>query len=199
MANSKADGSVNFDTKIDTSGFEKGLKQIDKSSEKAAKNVERDTEKSSKNAEKKAGNAADDISKSFAKSAEKMQSSMQEAGDRSEKIFKDTENAAKSAMDGIDGKTSGFADSIPATVSRASRSFISAANPMECRDDGFPYVSVMISTTARTASSQTFVVALLSRYTVFNRTRILYPLQISENSVNIEVWKAKFSVGFHCV
>lgn len=35
MANSKADGSVNFDTKIDTSGFEKGLKQIDKSSEKA--------------------------------------------------------------------------------------------------------------------------------------------------------------------
>ena len=55
MANSKADGSVNFDTKIDTSGFEKGLKQIDKSSEKAAKNVEKDTEKSSKNSEKKAG------------------------------------------------------------------------------------------------------------------------------------------------
>lgn len=48
MANSKADGSVNFDTKIDTSGFEKGLKQIDKSSEKALKNVEKDTEKSSK-------------------------------------------------------------------------------------------------------------------------------------------------------
>ena len=82
MANSKADGSVNFDTKIDTSGFEKGLKQIDKSSEKAAKNVEKDTEKSSKNAEKKAGNAADGISKSFAKSSGKMQSSMQEAGDK---------------------------------------------------------------------------------------------------------------------
>lgn len=53
MANSKADGSVNFDTKIDTSGFEKGLKQIDKSSEKAAKNVEKDTEKSSKTQRKR--------------------------------------------------------------------------------------------------------------------------------------------------
>lgn len=122
MANSKADGSVNFDTKIDTSGFEKGLKQIDKSSEKASKNVEKDTEKSSKNAEKKAGNAADGISKSFAKSSGKMQSSMQEAGDKSEKIFKDTETAAKSAMDGIDGKTSGLADSIKSGMSHVGES-----------------------------------------------------------------------------
>lgn len=137
MANSKADGSVNFDTKIDTSGFEKGLKQIDKSSEKAAKNVERDTEKSSKNAEKKAGNAADDISKSFAKSAEKMQSSMQEAGDRSEKIFKDTENAAKSAMDGIDGKTSGFADSIKSGMSGVGDSVSDTISGMADFNDKF--------------------------------------------------------------
>lgn len=137
MANSKADGSVNFDTKIDTSGFEKGLKQIDKSSEKAAKNVERDTEKSSKNAEKKAGNAADDISKSFAKSAEKMQSSMQEAGDRSEKIFKDTENAAKSAMDGIDGKTSGFADSIKSGMSSVGDSVSDTISGMADFNDKF--------------------------------------------------------------
>ena len=122
MANSKADGSVNFDTKIDTSGFEKGLKQIDKSSEKAAKSVEKDTEKSSKNAEKKAESAADGISKSFAKSSGKMQSSMQEAGDKSEKIFKDTETAAKSAMDGIDGKTSGLADSIKSGMSHVGES-----------------------------------------------------------------------------
>ncbi|WP_370785558.1 phage tail tape measure protein [Ruminococcus callidus] len=122
MANSKADGSVNFDTKIDTSGFEKGLKQIDKSSEKASKNVEKDTEKSSKNAEKKAGDAADGISKSFAKSSGKMQSSMQEAGEKSEKIFKDTETAAKSAMDGIDGKTSGLADSIKSGMSHVGES-----------------------------------------------------------------------------
>lgn len=137
MANSKADGSVNFDTKIDTSGFEKGLKQIDKSSEKAAKNVERDTEKSSKNAEKKAGNAADDISKSFAKSAEKMQSSMQEAGDKSEKIFKDTENAAKSAMDGIDGKTSGLADSIKSGMSSVGDSVSDTISGMADFNDKF--------------------------------------------------------------
>ena len=137
MANSKADGSVNFDTKIDTSGFEKGLKQIDKSSEKAAKNVEKDTEKSSKNAEKKAGNAADDISKSFAKSSEKMQSSMQEAGDRSEKIFKDTENAAKSAMDGIDGKTSGLADSIKSGMSSVGDSVSDTISGMADFNDKF--------------------------------------------------------------
>lgn len=137
MANSKADGSVNFDTKIDTSGFEKGLKQIDKSSEKAAKNVEKDTEKSSKNSEKKAGNAADDISKSFAKSSEKMQSSMQEAGDRSEKIFKDTENAAKSAMDGIDGKTSGLADSIKSGMSSVGDSVSDTISGMADFNDKF--------------------------------------------------------------
>lgn len=137
MANSKADGSVNFDTKIDTSGFEKGLKQIDKSSEKASKNVEKDTEKSSKNAEKKAGDAADGISKSFAKSSGKMQSSMQEAGDRSEKIFKDTENAAKSAMDGIDGKTSGFADSIKSGMSSVGDSVSDTISGMADFNDKF--------------------------------------------------------------
>jgi len=137
VANSKADGSVNFDTKIDTSGFEKGLKQIDKSSEKAAKNVEKDTEKSSKNAEKKAGNAADGISKSFAKSSGKMQSSMQEAGDKSEKIFKDTETAAKSAMDGIDGKTSGLADSIKSGMSHVGESVSDTISGMGDFNDKF--------------------------------------------------------------
>lgn len=137
MANSKADGSVNFDTKIDTSGFEKGLKQIDKSSEKASKNVENDTEKSSKNAEKKAGDAADGISKSFAKSSGKMQSSMQEAGDKSEKIFKDTETAAKSAMDGIDGKTSGLADSIKSGMSHVGESVSDTISGMGDFNDKF--------------------------------------------------------------
>lgn len=137
MANSKADGSVNFDTKIDTSGFEKGLKQIDKSSEKASKNVEKGTEKSSKNAEKKAGDAADGISKSFAKSSGKMQSSMQEAGDKSEKIFKDTETAAKSAMDGIDGKTSGLADSIKSGMSHVGESVSDTISGMDDFNDKF--------------------------------------------------------------
>ena len=137
MANSKVDGSVNFDTKIDTSGFEKGLKQIDKSSEKASKNVEKDTEKSSKNAEKKAGDAADGISKSFAKSSGKMQSSMQEAGDKSEKIFKDTETAAKSAMDGIDGKTSGLADSIKSGMSHVGESVSDTISGMGDFNDKF--------------------------------------------------------------
>lgn len=137
MANSKADGSVNFDTKIDTSGFEKGLKQIDKSSEKASKNVENDTEKSSKNAEKKAGDAADGISKSFAKSSGKMQSSMQEAGEKSEKIFKDTETAAKSAMDGIDGKTSGLADSIKSGMSHVGESVSDTISGMSDFNDKF--------------------------------------------------------------
>ena len=137
MANSKADGSVNFDTKIDTSGFEKGLKQIDKSSEKASKNVEKDTEKSSKNAEKKAGDAADGISKSFAKSSGKMQSSMQEAGNKSEKIFKDTETAAKSAMDGIDGKTSGLADSIKSGMSHVGESVSDTISGMGDFNDKF--------------------------------------------------------------
>ena len=137
MANSKADGSVNFDTKIDTSGFEKGLKQIDKSSEKASKNVEKDTEKFSKNAEKKAGDAADGISKSFAKSSGKMQSSMQEAGDKSEKIFKDTETAAKSAMDGIDGKTSGLADSIKSGMSHVGESVSDTISGMGDFNDKF--------------------------------------------------------------
>lgn len=137
MANSKADGSVNFDTKIDTSGFEKGLKQIDKSSEKASKNVEKDTEKSSKNAEKKAGDAADGISKSFAKSSGKMRSSMQEAGEKSEKIFKDTETAAKSAMDGIDGKTSGLADSIKSGMSHVGESVSDTISGMGDFNDKF--------------------------------------------------------------
>lgn len=137
MANSKADGSVNFDTKIDTSGFEKGLKQIDKSSEKASKNVEKDTERSSKNAEKKAGDAADGISKSFAKSSGKMQSSMQEAGEKSEKIFKDTETAAKSAMDGIDGKTSGLADSIKSGMSHVGESVSDTISGMSDFNDKF--------------------------------------------------------------
>jgi phage-related minor tail protein len=137
VANSKADGSVNFDTKIDTSGFEKGLKQINKSSEKAAKNVEKDTEKSSKNAEKKAGDAADGISKSFAKSSGKMQSSMQEAGEKSEKIFKDTETAAKSAMDGIDGKTSGLADSIKSGMSHVGESVSDTISGMGDFNDKF--------------------------------------------------------------
>lgn len=137
MANSKADGSVNFDTKIDTSGFEKGLKQIDKSSEKASKNVEKDTERSSKNAEKKAGDAADGISKSFAKSSGKIQSSMQEAGNKSEKVFKDTETAAKSAMDGIDGKTSGLADSIKSGMSHVGESVSDTISGMGDFNDKF--------------------------------------------------------------
>lgn len=66
-----------------------------------------------------------------------MQSSMQEAGDRSEKIFKDTENAAKSAMDGIDGKTSGLADSIKSGMSSVGDSVSDTISGMADFNDKF--------------------------------------------------------------
>ncbi len=118
MAKSGSDGSVNFDTKIDTSGFEKGLKKLDKSSEKATKGIATDAEKATGKIEKKSGDAANSTAKDFSKASEKIKSSMQSAVDTSEKIFHDTESAAKSAMDGIDSKSGSMADSIKSGMSK---------------------------------------------------------------------------------
>ena len=118
MAKSGSDGSVNFDTKIDPSGFEKGLKKLDKSSEKATKDIATDAEKATGKIEKKSGDAVNSTAKDFSKASEKIKSSMQSAGDTSEKVFHDAESAAKSAMDGIDSKSGNMADSIKSGMSK---------------------------------------------------------------------------------
>lgn len=135
MANSTSkDGSVNFDTKIDTSGFEKGLKTVEKEYEKTADSVEKDSKKSSEKIEKssddtsksvrsqvaaiaaeykKSGmNSSDAMKKAWAdiksnskSSSESVKKHISGVGETSEQIFKDSEDAAKSAFDGTEIKS----------------------------------------------------------------------------------------------
>ena len=64
---------------------------------------------------------------------------VQYAGGRRQvgKDFKDTENAAKSAMDGIDGKTSGLADSIKSGMSSVGDSVSDTISGMADFNDKF--------------------------------------------------------------
>lgn len=129
-----ADGSVNFDTKIDTSGFQKGLKTVEKAYEKTADSVEKDSKKSSEKIEKtsedtsksvrsqvaalaaeykKSGmNSSDAMKKAWTdikinskSSSEAVKKHISGVGETSEQIFKDSEDAAKSALDGTEIKS----------------------------------------------------------------------------------------------
>ena len=132
--NSGKDGSVNFDTKIDTSGFKKGLKDVEKAYDKTSDAVEKNSEKSSdeviRRADdtsksvrsqvaalaseyKKAGMSSSDAMKKAWKeikgdakeSSESVKKHIASIGDTSDQIFTESENSAKSAFDGTEAKS----------------------------------------------------------------------------------------------
>ena len=70
MAKGKSDGSVNFSTKIDTTGFKKGLKEIQNMNDQGVEKVKESGKKSSEDAEKNVDNATKKIKKKSQETAD---------------------------------------------------------------------------------------------------------------------------------
>lgn len=116
MAKGKSDGSVNFSTKIDTTGFKKGLKEIQKLNDQGVEKVKESGKKSSEDAEKnvdsatkkikkKSQEAADTVKKSAKESAEKTKNEAAAASDNVKKEAAKAESAVKKSNEEIEYKS----------------------------------------------------------------------------------------------
>lgn len=94
MAKGKSDGSVNFSTKIDTTGFKKGLKEIQKMNDQGVEKVKESGKKSSEDAEKNVDSAAKKIKKKSQETADTVKKSAKESAEK-------TKNEAAAASDGV--------------------------------------------------------------------------------------------------
>lgn len=116
MAKGKSDGSVNFSTKIDTTGFKKGLKEIQKLNDQGVEKVKESGKKSSEDAEKNVDSAtkkikkksqetADTVKKSAKESAEKTKNEAATASDDVKKEAAKAESAVKKSNEEIEYKS----------------------------------------------------------------------------------------------
>lgn len=94
MAKGKSDGSVNFSTKIDTTGFKKGLKEIQKMNDQGVEKVKESGKKSTEDAEKNVDNAVKKIKKKSQEAAGTVKKSAKESAEKAK-------NEATSASDGV--------------------------------------------------------------------------------------------------
>lgn len=105
-----ADGTLRFDTEIDESGFQKGLKRIEQAAKGATQQTASDAQDAAKQAEQATQQAADKAAKDAEKAAKKAKKAAEEVQDAVEdaaEAIKDTaedagQNTAESVQDAVD-------------------------------------------------------------------------------------------------
>lgn len=105
-----ADGSVNFDTKIDTSGFQKGMKEIEKGHEKATDSVEKDAKKSSEKIEKTSDDTSRSVRSQVAAIAAEYRKSGMSSSDAMKKAWDDIKSDSKSSAESVKSHISGIGE-----------------------------------------------------------------------------------------
>lgn len=116
------DGSVNFDTKIDTAGFEKGLDRAAKEHEKTAQEIEKNAQKSADSIDRSSETATQSVRAQVAKLAADYKKAGMDSSDAMKKAWSEIKSDTSASAWEVEKKVS----SIPEAAEKSSENLKSA-------------------------------------------------------------------------
>lgn len=97
-----ADGTLRFDTEIDESGFQKGLKRIEQAAKGATQQTASDAQDAAKQAEQAVSQATEEAGKDAEKAAKQVENALEDVQDAAEDAADAVTDAAASVQDAVD-------------------------------------------------------------------------------------------------
>ncbi len=131
-----ADGTLRFDTEIDESGFQKGLKRIEQAAKGATQQTASDAQDAAKQAEQATQQAADKTAKDAEKAAKKAKKAAEEVQDAVEDAAEAITDAAEDAGQNTAESVQDAVDNIVESVEEASEDAADAAAEAAKRAQG---------------------------------------------------------------
>lgn len=117
-----ADGTLRFDTEIDESGFQKGLKRIEQAAKGATQQTASDAQDAAKQAEQAVSQAADEAGKDAEKAAKQVVNTLEEIQDAAEDAADAITDAAEDAGQDAAESVQDAVDNIVKSVEEAGES-----------------------------------------------------------------------------
>lgn len=117
-----ADGTLRFDTEIDESGFQKGLKRIEQAAKGATQQTASDAQDAAKQAEQAVSQAADEAGKDAEKAAKQVVNTLEEIQDAAEDAANAITDAAEDAGQDAAESVQDAVDNIVESVEEAGES-----------------------------------------------------------------------------
>ena len=117
-----ADGTLRFDTEIDESGFQKGLKRIEQAAKGATQQTASDAQDAAKQAEQAVSQAADEAGKDAEKAAKQVVNTLEEIQDAAEDAADAITDAAEDAGQDAAESVQDAVDNIVQSVEEAGES-----------------------------------------------------------------------------
>lgn len=117
-----ADGTLRFDTEIDESGFQKGLKRIEQAAKGATQQTASDAQDAAKQAEQAVSQAADEAGKDAEKAAKQVVNTLEEIQDAAEDAADAITDAAEDAGQDAAESVQDAVDNIVESVEEAGES-----------------------------------------------------------------------------
>lgn len=111
-----ADGTLRFDTKIDESGFQKGLKRIEQAAKGATQQTASDAQDAAKQAEQAVSQAAEEAGKDAEKAAKQVENALEDvqdaAEDAADAVTDAAENAGQDAAESVQDAVDNIVESV---------------------------------------------------------------------------------------
>lgn len=117
-----ADGTLRFDTKIDESGFQKGLKRIEQAAKGATQQTASDAQDAAKQAEQAVSQAAEEAGKDAEKAAKQVENALEDVQDAAEDAADAVTDAAENAGQDTAESVQDAVDNIVESVEEAGES-----------------------------------------------------------------------------
>lgn len=117
-----ADGTLRFDTEIDESGFQKGLKRIEQAAKGATQQTASDAQDAAKQAEQAVSQAAEEAGKDAEKAAKQVENALEDVQDAAEDAADAVTDAAENAGQDAAESVQDAVDSIVESVEEAGES-----------------------------------------------------------------------------
>lgn len=111
-----ADGTLRFDTEIDESGFQKGLKRIEQAAKGATQQTASDAQDAAKQAEQAVSQAAEEAGKDAEKAAKQVENALEDvqdaAEDAADAVTDAAENAGQDAAESVQDAVDNIVESV---------------------------------------------------------------------------------------
>lgn len=111
-----ADGTLRFDTEIDESGFQKGLKRIEQAAKGATQQTASDAQDAAKQAEQTVSQAAEEAGKDAEKAAKQVENALEDvqdaAEDAADAVTDAAENAGQDAAESVQDAVDNIVESV---------------------------------------------------------------------------------------
>lgn len=117
-----ADGTLRFDTEIDESGFQKGLKRIEQAAKGATQQTASDAQDAAKQAEQAVSQAAEEAGKDAEKAAKQVENALEDVQDAAEDAADAVTDAAEDAGQDAAESVQNAVDNIVKSVEEAGES-----------------------------------------------------------------------------